>query len=177
MDIVNDLLSRNAQFTEQGFNASLKIAPSTKTIIVGCVDPRVDPMDVLRLNPGEAAIIRNVGGRVNPSLLETVGILRTVANAAGAELGEGWNLIILQHTDCGITRCYNHSPRLLEPYMGVSRDALEALAISDPYKAVAVDVEALRKNSSMPRGFAVTGLVYEVETGRVKTVVPSEILS
>lgn len=177
MGIVNELLSRNTLFAEQDFNASLRIAPSKKLIILGCVDPRVDPTDILRLDPGEAAIIRNVGGRVNPSLLETINILQTVAMAGGAELGEGWNFIVLQHTDCGITRCYRRSPHLLESYMGVSQDGLEAQAITDPYKAVAIDVETLRTSLSMPRGFAVTGLVYEVETGFIKTAVSSTILA
>jgi carbonic anhydrase len=35
-------------------------------MVVGCVDPRVDPAHVLGLSNGEAAIIRNVGGRITP---------------------------------------------------------------------------------------------------------------
>ena len=100
MDIVTELLARNAAFAEDGFNQGLKIIPSKKIMIIGCVDPRVDPMDVLGLEPGEAAIIRNVGGRVNPALFETMEILTTVAKAGGGALGEGWNLIVLQHTQC-----------------------------------------------------------------------------
>ncbi|WP_425343349.1 carbonic anhydrase [Pseudofrankia saprophytica] len=35
-------------------------------MVVGCVDPRVDPTHVLGLEQGEAAVIRNVGGRITP---------------------------------------------------------------------------------------------------------------
>lgn len=173
MDFLQTLAQRNAAFAESGFSADLKIIPSRKTMIIGCVDPRVDPMDVLQLAPGEAAVIRNVGGRVNPALLETMAILRTVSRVGGSEVGEGWNLILLQHTDCGITGCLHHAPGLLAKHMGVAPDELAALAIDDPYKAVAVDVAALKANPNLPAGFTVTGLVYDVATGRIDTVVPA----
>ena len=176
MDFLETLAARSAAFAETGFLPDLKIIPSERTMIVGCVDPRVDPMDVLGLKPGEAVVIRNVGGRVNPSLLETMTILSTVAQAAGQEIGTGWNLILLQHTDCGIKGCYHHAPELLAPYMGIAREDLDTLAITDPYAAVAVDIAALKANPKLPGGFTVTGLVYDVATGTTETVVPPALL-
>jgi carbonic anhydrase len=176
MDFLETLLQRNAEFAENDFAAELKIIPSQKTMIIGCVDPRVDPMDVLKLAPGEAAIIRNVGGRVNPALLETMAILRTVSKVGGNEVGQGWNLIVLHHTDCGICGCYHHAPELLARHMGVAEEQLAALEIDDPYKAVAVDVAALKANPKLPGGFKVSGLVYDVKTGRIDTVVPAQLL-
>lgn len=173
MDFLQTLAQRSAEFAQNDFNAELKIIPSRKTMIIGCVDPRVDPVDVLKLQPGEAAVIRNVGGRVNPALLETMAILRTVSKVGGCEVGEGWNLILLQHTDCGITGCLHHAPQLLAKHMGVSPDDLPALEVADPYKAVAVDVAALKAHPNLPGGFTVTGLVYDVATGRIHTVVPA----
>src|SRR6202000_3109020 len=104
---------------QHDFSAELKMLPSQKTIIVGCVDPRVDPMDVLKLKPAEAAIIRNVGGRGNSGLLGAMAILRTVSRAAGGDLGASWNLVLLHHTDCGIVGCHHHAPELIAKYMGV----------------------------------------------------------
>ena len=173
MDFLQTLAQRNAAYADSGFSADLKIIPSRKTMIIGCVDPRVDPMDVLQLQPGEAAVIRNVGGRVNPALLETMAILRTVSRVGGSEVGEGWNLILLHHTDCGITGCLHHAPELLAKHMGVAPQELAPLEIDDPYKAVAVDVAALKANPNLPGGFTVTGLVYDVATGRIDTVVPA----
>jgi hypothetical protein len=46
------------------------------------------------------------------------------------------------------------------------------LFITDPYKAVAVDVAALKANPLLPGGFLVTGLCYDVTTGRIEIVVP-----
>jgi carbonic anhydrase len=176
MDFLDTLARRNAEFAETGFDADLKMLPSRRTMIIGCVDPRVDPMDILKLEPGETAVIRNVGGRVNPALFETMAILGTVSRAAGEEISPGWNLIVLQHTDCGIKGCYHHAPKLLSKYMGVADDKLDDLAITDPYKAVAIDVAALKDNSNLPGAFTVTGLVYDVTTGLVETVVAPGLL-
>jgi len=76
------------------------------------VDPRVDPVDVFGVEAGEAAIIRNVGGRVTPSTIDTLAMLRQVTRAAGGDLAAGWNLVVLHHTDCGITRL-GGAPKLL----------------------------------------------------------------
>jgi carbonic anhydrase len=176
MNFHETLIQRNADFARTHFTAELKMLPSRRTMIVGCVDPRVDPMDVLQLEQGEAAVIRNVGGRVNPALLETLAILGTVSRAAGAEVGTGWNLVVLQHTDCGIAGCYHHKPGLLAKQMGVAVDELDALAITDPYQAVALDVAALKANPNLPAGVTVSGLVYDVDTGRVTTVVAPAVL-
>jgi len=173
MDFLEALAARSADYAANDFDPSLKIIPSTKTMIVGCVDPRVDPIDILKLQRGEAVVIRNVGGRINPALLETLTILRTVSKAAGQELGAGWNLIVLHHTNCGIVGCYHHAPELLAAYMGVPAEELDALAITDPYASVAVDVSALRSNPHIPGSFAVVGLVYDVATGKIETVVPA----
>lgn len=176
MDFLQTLLERNAAFAASGFSAELKIIPSQRTLIVGCVDPRVDPVEVLGLQPGEAAVIRNVGGRVTPALFETLTILGRVSQAGGAPLGEGWHLIILHHTDCGIRGCLHHAPALLAQYMGVAEEQLPALAISDPHLAVAIDVAALQANPQLSAGFSISGLVYDVATGLVETVVPASRL-
>lgn len=176
MDFLQTLTQRNAEFAETGFSADLKIIPAQKTMIIGCVDPRVDPADVLKLEPGEAAIIRNVGGRVTPELFQTLAILGTVSRVGGVQVGPGWNLIVLHHTDCGIRGCNHHAPHLLATYMGVAEDQLATLEIDDPYNSVKIDIAALKANPNLPAGLTVTGLVYDVATGLIETVVPSGLL-
>lgn len=176
MTVIDDLTQRNELFASTEFNAQLKIMPTLKTVIIGCVDPRVDPADILGLRPGEAAVIRNVGGRVNPAALQNMALVRTVAVAQGKEVGPGWNLIVLHHTDCGITPCLVHAPALLAKNLGVEPVDLDNLAVDDPYAAVAVDVAALKANPQLPGGFLVTGMVYDVLTGKVEVVVPPALL-
>ena len=69
-----------------------------------------------------------------------------------------------------------HSPELLSKYFGVAPAELDAMAITDPHKAVAIDVAALKANPLLPGGFLVTGLVYDVTTGRIEIIVPPALL-
>ena len=175
MDFLDTLLTRNARFAAADFSPELKMMPSTGTVVVGCVDPRGDPAEILALEPGEVAVIRNVGGRVNKPLLETLGILRVVAKAAGSERGVR-NLILLHHSDCGIIGCQTHAPDLLARHLGVETEALEGLAIADPRKAVAYDIAVLKANPQLPQDLQVTGLVYDVKTRLIDVVVPPTAL-
>ncbi|MCJ2048726.1 carbonic anhydrase [Methylobacterium sp. J-070] len=176
MEFIETLTQRNQDFAERTFSADLKMLPSMKTIIVGCVDPRVDPADVFNLKPGEAVVIRNVAGRIDMTTLQTMAILRKVAQGAGKDIGEGWNLIKLHHTDCGISIAFRLAPDLIAEYLRVDQATLDDLAVTDPYKAVAVDVAALKANLRLPAGIVVTGVVYDVATGRTDIVVPSRRL-
>ena len=172
MQFVETIVERNAEFVRAGHSAELKIIPSTKTILIGCLDPRVDPSDVLGVKPGEAAIIRNIGGRINSALIETLILLPVVSRAAGQQMGPGWNLVILHHTDCGIIGCYKHAPDLLATHLGVTRSQLDSMAITDPRKAVAMDVAAYKAHPDIPGGFMISGLVYDIASGKIEIVVP-----
>ena len=43
MTPIDTLIQRNAEFAAQRFSAGLSLMPTLQTMIVGCVDPRVDP--------------------------------------------------------------------------------------------------------------------------------------
>ncbi len=174
MNLIETLIQRNGIHAAERHLPGLKMLPSLKTTIIGCVDPRVDPNDLLGLAAGEAAVIRNVGGRIFPSTLQTLAMLRTVSRSNGAEMGTGWNLIVLHHTDCGIN-CLAHPPEMLANHFGVDPEKLESLAVTDPYQSVQVDVAALKANPKLPGGVLVTGMVYDVATGRVEVVVPTTL--
>jgi carbonic anhydrase len=78
VSFIETIILRNQEFAKRGASIDLKLIPSMKTIIIGCLDPRVDPMDILGVKPGEAAIIRNIGGRINPALIEALILLPIV---------------------------------------------------------------------------------------------------
>lgn len=171
MDFLDTLAQRNKKFASGGFVNGLKMMPSQKTVIIGCVDPRVDPVDVFGLETGEAVVIRNVGGRITKAALESMALVGKLAKAGGKEVGPGWNLVVLHHTDCGITGCSRLAPELLAEHLGVETSDFDDMAIADAYKSVAFDVAALQNNPDLPRGLTVSGVVYDVATGLIDTVV------
>jgi carbonic anhydrase len=176
MDAIETLVARNKQFAAHKLNGKLAMMPALKTMIIGCADPRVDPADVFGLELGDAAVIRNIGGRITPATLQTMAMLRLVAAAdPQGPPGPGWHLIVLHHTDCGIKRLTGH-PDLLAEHFGIEQAELDSKHITDPWASVATDVAALKANPFLPAELIASGLVYDVETGLVEQVVGPEQL-
>jgi len=179
MNNLDRLLQRNKEFAAQQSAAGtlmpslLRTMPNVKAIIIGCADMRADPAHVLGTKPGEAVVLRNIGGRITPGLIEQLGLLGRIGEVAGKVPGGGgeFHLIVLQHTDCGITRLSDDAA-MLAHYFQIQEGALKTKAVTDPRAAVAVDVAALRAIPALPGTWLLSGLVYDVATGLVEVVVP-----
>jgi carbonic anhydrase len=179
MTNLDHLLQRNKEFAAQQSAAGTlmpslpRAMPNVKAIIIGCADMRVDPAHVLGTKPGEAVVLRNIGGRITPGLLEQLGLLGRVGEVAGKIPGGGgeFHLIVLQHTDCGISRLAG-DPAMLAHYFQIQESELKSKAVNDPRAAVTADVAALRAIPALPGAWLISGLVYDVATGLVEVVVP-----
>lgn len=178
MSHLDKFLERNKEFAAEQSSAGALLSlpdalPKVKAIVIGCADMRVDPAHVLGLQPGEAVVIRNIGGRVTPGLLEQLGLLGRIGQVAGETPGGGgeFHLIVLQHTDCGMTRLAG-DPAMLTRYFQVSEAELQGKAVLDPRKAVAMDVATLRAVPALPGEWLLSGLVYDVATGIAEIVTP-----
>lgn len=179
MNNLDHMVERNKAYAAQQSAAGTlmpslpRALPSVKAIIVGCADMRVDPADILGIKPGEAVVMRNIGGRITPGLLEELGLLGRIGEVAREIPGGGgeFHIIVLHHTDCGITRLAGDHA-MLTHYFQIREDELQAKAVTNPRAAVAVDVAALRAVPALPGAWLVSGLVYDVATGLVEIVVP-----
>ncbi len=179
MTHLDQFLERNKDFAaQQSAHGTLppslpESLPSVKAVIIGCADMRVDPANLLELQPGEAVVIRNIGGRITPALLEELGLLGQIGAIARAIPGGGgeFHLIVLHHTDCGITRLANETAALAH-YFQIPESDVAAKSITDPHGSVKQDVAALRQIPALPAPWLVSGLVYDISTGLVEVVVP-----
>jgi carbonic anhydrase len=119
-------------------------------------------------------VLRNIGGRVTPGLLEQLGLLGRIGEVAREIPGGGgeFHIIVLQQTDCGITRLVD-DPAMLAHYFQIHEGELKTKAVADPRAAVAADVASLRAIPALPSGWLISGLVYDVVTGLVEIVVPA----
>jgi carbonic anhydrase len=179
MSTIDSLLERNKEFAARQSAAGTlmpslaRSLPNVKAIIIGCADMRVDPAHVLGIEPGEAVVMRNIGGRITPGLLEQLGLLGRIGEVAGEIPGAGgeFHIVVLQHTDCGITRLAG-DPSLLTHYFQIQEGELKTKSVTDPRAAVAVDVALLRAVPALPGEWLVSGLIYDVGTGLVDIVVP-----
>ena len=100
-------------------------------------------------------------------------MLGRIGQVAGETPGGGgdFHLIVLQHTDCGITRLAG-DPAMLTKYFQVSEADLRDKAVTDPRAAVAADVATLRAVPALPGDWLLSGLVYDVATGLAEIVAP-----
>lgn len=165
MDVMETLAERNAEFAKTRFNPGLTMRPTLATLVICCADTRVDPTYVLGAEQGEIMAVRNVGGRVTPGTLDELAALAKVGPAGF----DSWELIVMQHTQCGIIRIQSH-PDVLAAYFQVGEDELPGMFIDDPRAAVTRDVALLRADPRF-QGVRTSGLVYDVTTGLIETVV------
>jgi carbonic anhydrase len=179
MNNLDRMLERNTDFAARQSAAGVLMPslppalPNVKAIVIGCADMRVDPAEILGIKLGDAVVMRNIGGRITPGLLEQLGLLGRIGVVAREIPGGGgeFHLIVLHHTDCGITRLAG-DPALLAHYFQPNESELKAKAVTDPRAAVAVDVSLLRDIPALPSHWLISGLVYDVATGLVEVVVP-----
>jgi carbonic anhydrase len=162
MNVQGILIERNERHRAEPWTS---LVPRLMAVILTCADHRVDPAHVLGIDLGDAVVVRNAGGRVTPDALTNLTILATIAAIEG--LPAGFQLIVMHHTDCGLSRLAGPGhAALLAGYFGVA--ANEVPNVLDPYTSVQFDVDLLR--SLLPETVMVSGLVYDVATGKVRVV-------
>jgi carbonic anhydrase len=182
MSNLDSMLERNKVFAAQPSTADgnfQKGLLNLKAIIIGCADMRVDPAHVLGIKLGEAVVMRNIGGRITPGLLEQLAMLGRIGEVAGEVPGGGgeFHIIVLQHTDCGMTRLAGETAMLID-YFQVPAGELKSKTVLDPRAAVAGDVATLRAVPALPGNWLISGLVYDVASRRAEVVVaPAPIRS
>lgn len=161
------LVNRNLEFARTFDKGGLPIPPRLSTLIVTCVDSRVDPTHFLDLELGDAFVIRNVGGRVTEEVVEQIRILTALNGVAG---GAPFAVAIVHHTDCGTLRFAD--PRIrreLSRAAGIDESVIERLGAPDPEVSVRKDLDRLRASATLPNELVVAGYVYDVTNGHLRT--------
>ena len=172
MTRMTPLLERNEQFARTYTRAALGI-PARQVLIVTCLDHRVDPAIVLRLQLGDAPVIRNAGGRVTQAVIGDVAYLGFLAGQLFGGQGASdtlFEVAVVHHTECGTGFLADPGfRRRAAEATGLPEAALEASAVTDPHATVRADVERLLTSPSLPPKVSVSGHVYDIATGRLTT--------
>jgi len=161
---LNPLLERNDQFARSYTPAPLG-PPAAQTVIVTCLDHRVDPAIVLGLQLGEAPVIRNAGGRVTQAVIDDIAFVAFLAEQlfGGQDAADTlFEVAVIHHTQCA-------TGFLADP--GLADAALAASVVADPHATVQADVERLLTSPLLTPKVSVSGHVYAIATGRLTTAV------
>lgn len=165
-------LLENNEWASHGFTPVPLGVPTARVVVVTCLDHRLDPARILGLEPGDAPVIRNAGGRVTDSVLADIAYLGFLAGQVFGVQGPLFEVAVIHHTQCGTGFLADPGFRLkAADATGVAAQTLAATQVADPAESVKEDVERLLASPLLPPGTSVSGHVYDVETGKVTMVV------
>jgi carbonic anhydrase len=166
-------IERNRAFAASGGHEGAVVLPQLRLFVVTCLDPRVDPAHVLGLELSDAIVVRNVGGRVTPEVIDDIAFIAQIAENVIAD-GPLFEVAVIHHTQCGAAALADDGFRgAYAERTGGDDAALRERAILDPLATVKDDVERVRAAASVPSRVPVSGYVYDVTTGLVDAVVTS----
>lgn len=150
----NEILPANERYAAEHGNNQKPMPPARKFAVVTCMDARLDPARFLGLEEGDAHVIRNAGGIVTDDALRSLVISH---NLLGTE-----QVLVIGHTDCGMLT-------FKDADVQAQLDTDIVLhAFPNVEDRVSESVRTVRESPLLPD--AVSGFVYEVETGRLRPV-------
>jgi carbonic anhydrase len=166
-------LARNRAFAAAGGHEGAVVFPNLGLFVVTCMDPRVDPAHFLGLELSDAIVVRNVGGRVTPEVINDVAFISQIAES-GVPHGPLFEVAVIHHTQCGAGALADDGfRRSYAKRIGVEERTLREHAIIDPAATVSGDVERLRSAPAISPRVSVSGHVYDVVTGLAQTILPA----
>ena len=157
-DPFEDLLAANRTFAETFDLSGFDGVAHAGVAVVTCMDSRIDPLRMLGLQPGDAKIFRNPGGRVTSAALEAL--------VLGVHMLNVRRILVVPHTRCAMA-----SATLDELRQKVGESAGQDASwqtfavVSDQEAALEDDVRSVRSHPLIPEHVAVGGFLYDVDTG------------
>jgi len=170
----DDLLENNKRFAATDFGHRLPeipFLPNKQVYVLTCIDPRVEPADILGLHIGDAIVARTVGGRVNQSFLDDLAWISYLHETVTPD-ADWFELAVIHHTDCGSALMADDKLRNGFLERGFDETTLRATAVSDPATTVPLDVGKILNSPTASDRIRVSGYTYNVATGRLTLVTP-----
>ncbi len=154
-------LAENERYAATFDRPNLELPPSRKLAVLACMDARLTVEQVLGLRTGEAHIIRNAGGLATDDAIRSLVISQHL-------LGTD-EVLVIEHTGCGmLTFDDDHVREHIAETTGEDVD-LPLHAFPDLETNLRAQVDKIRAHPWI-KDVPVTGVVYEVETGRLRKV-------
>ncbi len=163
-------LARNRAFAAAGGHEGAVVLPTLGLFVITCCDPRTDPAQFLGLGMSDALVVRNVGGRVTPEVINDVAYLGQLGESFLPD-GPLFEVAVIHHTQCGTGALADDTFRhRYAKRIGADESTLREHAVLDPVATVAHDVALLRTAPAISPRVSVSGHVYDVVTGLVETI-------
>ncbi|PSL00675.1 carbonic anhydrase [Murinocardiopsis flavida] len=157
----DDFFAANADYVRSFRLAGLEAVAARGLALVTCMDSRIEPLDVLGIRPGDAKILRNAGARVTDDTLRT---LVLAVYLLGVD-----RVLVMPHTRCKMASVADDAEvhDTIAANYGVDTRSLDFHTDNDQLGALRHDLERIRHHPLLPPDLAVTGGVYDVDTGKL----------
>jgi len=153
-----DLVAANRRFAETFTLAGFDGLAHAGIAIVTCMDSRLDPLRMVGLQPGDAKIFRNPGGRVTDTALEAL--------VLGVHLLGVQRILVVPHTRCAMaTNTEDELRQQVSESAGQDASWQAFHVIDDQLAALEEDVKRLGSHPLIPDHVAIGGFLYDVDTG------------
>ncbi len=159
----DDLLGANQSYAETFDLAGFDGIARAGVAMVTCMDSRIDPLRMIGLNPGDAKILRNPGGRVTDQAL--------VALVLGVTLLQVKRVLIVEHSRCAMaTSTESELKQRVGESVGQDASWMTLGAISDQKSTVKADVLRVQSHPLIGEEILVGGFIYDVDSGLLERV-------
>jgi carbonic anhydrase len=167
MSALDDLLAANERYAASFAKGDLPVPPARKVAVLTCMDARLDPEKFLGLSEGDAHVIRNAGGRASDDAIRSLVISYKLLGTR--------EFLVIHHEDCGMMTHTNEQIReVLRRDLNADASGIDFLPFSDLDESVREDVETIRSSPLIAEDVSVRGFVYDVKSGRLREVSPTE---
>jgi carbonic anhydrase len=154
----DDLLAANSTNAETFELGGFDGIAHAGVAVVTCMDSRIDPLRMLGLQPGDAKIFRNPGGRVNPLALEALVMAVHLLNVR--------RILVVPHTRCAVAGTTQSQMRdRIEEASGLKASWQSFHTVPDQLESLGEDVLKVRTHPLIPDDVKVGGFIYDVDTG------------
>jgi len=140
----------------------LAVPPALRTVVLTCMDSRIDVFALFGMKLGEAHVLRNAGGVVTDDVVRSLTISQR-------KLGTR-DVLLVQHTGCGLlTFTDDEFSEELAREVGM-RPPWRTHAFHDPAVSVRRDLAQLRHDPFLVPGTRVRGFVLDIESFALQEV-------
>jgi carbonic anhydrase len=161
MSVTHELLANNETYAA-GFSGPLPMPPAKQVAVVACMDARLNVYSMLGLAEGDAHVIRNAGGVITADAIRSLAISQRLLGTR--------EIVLIHHTDCGMLSFKDDKVKAeIEADTGI-RPPFALEAFSDLDADVRQCIARIQASPFIPHRDAISGFVYELESGRLRPV-------
>ncbi len=166
MSIIDQALEANRAYART-YDRTLGRHPTPKLAVVTCMDPRLSDLPaILGLPQADLDVIRTGGPAVTDDVLAELIVSNRILGTT--------EILLLNHTGCGFTTFTDVelNAKLSASTGDASPSPMRFFSYKDPDQHTREQIAKVRSHPWIAKDVAVRGVVFDVETGLLREVLP-----